>query len=230
MKKIIVLFLFGILISNISRAQLFINPVKFANTVLMTKYNAVVDTALYFTRTGVDSLKISATPDTVLLDFTGSYFKFIPPLSNLPGLGGTVTNVSVTTANGVSGSVANPTTTPAISLTLGAITPSSVNGVTVSGSSSPTITVIGPTTVSGVNTGNQTITLTSDVTGSGTGSFATTIANDAVTFAKFQNITCHTNSSTGCKSRCGSGSILIKGRNIAHGNCIPGRSCGRNLR
>lgn len=39
---------------------------------------------------------------------------------------GTVTSVSVTTANGVSGSVANPTTTPAITLTLGAITPTSV--------------------------------------------------------------------------------------------------------
>jgi hypothetical protein len=39
---------------------------------------------------------------------------------------GTVTSVAVTTANGVSGSVANPTTTPAITLTLGAITPTSV--------------------------------------------------------------------------------------------------------
>lgn len=39
---------------------------------------------------------------------------------------GTVTSVSVATANGVSGTVANPTTTPAITLTLGAITPSSV--------------------------------------------------------------------------------------------------------
>ena len=38
---------------------------------------------------------------------------------------GTVTSVSVATANGVSGTVANPTTTPAITLTLGAITPSS---------------------------------------------------------------------------------------------------------
>jgi len=36
---------------------------------------------------------------------------------------GTVTDVSVTTANGVSGSVATSTTTPAITLTLGAITP-----------------------------------------------------------------------------------------------------------
>lgn len=42
------------------------------------------------------------------------------------GGSGTVTVVSVVTANGVSGSVANATTTPAITLTLGAITPSSV--------------------------------------------------------------------------------------------------------
>lgn len=44
------------------------------------------------------------------------------PVSN-PG---TVTTVSVTTANGVSGSVSNATSTPAITITLGAITPSSV--------------------------------------------------------------------------------------------------------
>lgn len=44
---------------------------------------------------------------------------------------GTVTSVSVTTANGVSGSVATATTTPAISLTLGAITPTTVNGMTI---------------------------------------------------------------------------------------------------
>ena len=44
---------------------------------------------------------------------------------------GTVTAVSVTTANGVSGSVATSTTTPAITLTLGAITPSTVNGNTI---------------------------------------------------------------------------------------------------
>lgn len=94
------------------------------------------------------------------------------------GGAGTVTSVSVTTANGVSGSVANATTTPAISLTLGAITPTSV-------ASSGNVT---GTNLSGTNTGDQTITLTGDVTGSGTGSFATTIANDAVTYAKIQNV------------------------------------------
>ena len=47
------------------------------------------------------------------------------------GGSGTVTDVSVVTANGVSGSVATSTTTPAITLTLGAITPTTVNGNTI---------------------------------------------------------------------------------------------------
>ena len=58
---------------------------------------------------------------------------------------GTVASVSVTTANGVSGSVATATTTPAITITLGAITPSSVAAAgTVTGSN-----------LSGTNTGDQ---------------------------------------------------------------------------
>lgn len=62
------------------------------------------------------------------------------------GGSGTVTDVSVVSANGVSGSVANSTTTPAITLSLGAITPSSVAAVgTVTGSN-----------LSGTNTGDQT--------------------------------------------------------------------------
>lgn len=46
------------------------------------------------------------------------------------GGSGTVTDVSVVTANGVSGSVSNSTTTPAITLTLGAINPSSLSTTT----------------------------------------------------------------------------------------------------
>lgn len=64
------------------------------------------------------------------------------------GGSGTVTNVDVANANGVSGSVANATTTPVITLTLGAITPSSV-------ASSGTVT---GTNLSGTNTGDQTKT------------------------------------------------------------------------
>lgn len=46
------------------------------------------------------------------------------------GGSGTVTSVSVTTLAGVSGTVANPTTTPAISITLGNIEPVTVNALT----------------------------------------------------------------------------------------------------
>ena len=90
---------------------------------------------------------------------------------------GTVNTVSVVTANGVSGTVANATTTPAITVALGAITPSSVAASgAVSGSN-----------LSGTNTGDQTITLTGDVTGSGTGSFATTLETVNTDVGSFSN-------------------------------------------
>lgn len=63
------------------------------------------------------------------------------------GGSGTVTSASVVTANGVSGSVATATTTPAITLTLGAITPTTIvasGAVTApsfgSGTSPPAVT------------------------------------------------------------------------------------------
>ncbi len=76
--------------------------------------------------------------------------------SLIGGSGGSVTSVSVVTANGISGSVANATTTPSITLALGAITPSSVNSVVISGSSTPSLLVVGSSTVAGSNTGDQT--------------------------------------------------------------------------
>jgi hypothetical protein len=70
---------------------------------------------------------------------------------------GTVTTVSVTTANGVSGTVATAGTTPAITLSLGAITPSSVNSVVISGSTTPTLAVTGTSSISGSNTGDNAV-------------------------------------------------------------------------
>ena len=74
---------------------------------------------------------------------------------------GTVTSVSVTTANGVSGSVADSTTTPAITLTLGAITPTTVNGLTLAsqligftiagGATSKTLTISNTLTLAGTD-------------------------------------------------------------------------------
>jgi len=95
---------------------------------------------------------------------------------------GTVTNVTVTAANGVTASVGTSTTTPAISLGLGAITPTSVastgtvTGTNVSGSTS------------GTNTGDQAIVLSGDVSGSGSTGITTTIGANAVTYAKMQAI------------------------------------------
>lgn len=89
---------------------------------------------------------------------------------------GTVTSVSVTTANGVSGSVATDTTTPAISLTLGAITPTSVNGLTIT-SSTGTFTLTNAKTLAVTNT------LTLSGTDSTTMTFPTTTATIARTDA-----------------------------------------------
>lgn len=56
------------------------------------------------------------------------------------------------------------------------------------GDASRTLTMSGDATISGTNTGDQTITLSGDVTGTGTGAITATIANDAVTYAKIQNV------------------------------------------
>lgn len=77
-------------------------------------------------------------------------------VTNTSGGGsGSVTTVSVVTVNGVSGTVANPTTTPAISLTLGAITPTTVNGLTIT-TTTGTFTVAAGKTL----TVNNTLTFT----------------------------------------------------------------------
>ena len=60
---------------------------------------------------------------------------------------GSVSSVSVVTANGVSGSVATATTTPAITLTLGEITPTTVNGLTIS-TTTGTLTITNGKTLS----------------------------------------------------------------------------------
>lgn len=81
---------------------------------------------------------------------------------------GTVTSVSVVTANGVSGSVATATTTPAITLTLGAITPTTVNGntfttgtYTLTGQAGKTLTFNGSITLTGTDAQTYTFPTTS---------------------------------------------------------------------
>jgi len=92
---------------------------------------------------------------------TANMLKGYARLDNIPASG--VTTVSIVNANGISGTVANPTTTPAITLTLGNITPTSVSasgaitGTTLAGKivtpNQPNITSVGRLTnlsVSGI--------------------------------------------------------------------------------
>jgi hypothetical protein len=98
-----------------------------ANTVILTAewYSLVppgVASSVISSVTGNTSLglvDVTTTPYTTY-SWNGSAY-----VANGTG-SGSVNSVSVTTANGVSGTVATPNTTPAISLTLGAITPASV--------------------------------------------------------------------------------------------------------
>ena len=52
--------------------------------------------------------------------------------TDIPTGSGSVATVSIVTANGISGTVASPTLNPAITLSLGAITPTSINGIAFS--------------------------------------------------------------------------------------------------
>ncbi len=80
--------------------------------------------------------KLNIGPEGTVLKISGGVLTW----AAVPGTG-TVSSVSVVTANGISGTVATATTTPAITLTLGVITPTSVSisgatGLTLGTSSS----------------------------------------------------------------------------------------------
>lgn len=94
---------------------------------------------------------------------------------------GTVTTVSVATANGFSGTVANATTTPAITIIAGAITPTSVNGLTIT-TSTGTLTIAS----------GKTATINNSLTLAGTDSTTMTFPSSSdtvVTLAATQTLT-----------------------------------------
>ena len=111
------------------------------------------------------------------VDFFDSFYNIQDDI--LPS--GTVNSIYITSSNGIISSVQNYTTSPFISLSLGNITPNSINGVILSGNYSPMLSVSGTSFVSNINTGDQTITLTGDVSGTGTGTFSTTISSSVIT-------------------------------------------------
>jgi hypothetical protein len=89
-----------------------------------------------------------AFPQEKLLDATGrvsqAWQRFFQSI-NVDSAGGTVTKVSASGSSGISATVTNPTTTPALLLSLGDITPTSV------ASSGP----VSGSNLSGTNTGDQ---------------------------------------------------------------------------
>jgi hypothetical protein len=153
-----------------------INGVNFDGTaaITVTAAGSTLSDTVTIAKGGTGQITAQAALNALLPSQSGAAGKNLQSdgtnVSFVADAGGTVTSVSVSTANGVSGTVATSTTTPAISLTLGAITPTSV---AASGS-------VTGSNLSGTNTGDQTITLTGDITGSGTGSFATAIASGVI--------------------------------------------------
>ena len=121
---------------------------------------------------------------------------------------GSVTSVSVTTANGISGSVATSTSTPAITLTLGAITPTSVNSVVISGSTTPTLSVTGTTSVSGSNSGDVTLATNSGLSFTSAQTLLTLGTPSAITSSSTNSVTTttHTHAITASLGFIGNGS------------------------
>lgn len=94
---------------------------------------------------------------------------------------GTVTDFIFTNANGISGSVLTSTTTPTLTLTLGAITPTSVNGLTIT-SSTGTLTIAAAKTLTVSNTMTFTATDGSTIA-FGAGGTVAYVANKLSVFA-----------------------------------------------
>lgn len=200
-----------------TEARVTANPTVAAHTAALPQKEDKSNKSIDGTFAGVDDTKYPTTKavktyvDAKIPAYTAGNANNVLTINSTgtaatwqPGGGsGTVTGVSVISNNGISSTVTSSTTSPLITLGLGAITPTSVNtgsgaitstGVISAGSINSTGIIKGSNiatgaTVSGSNTGDQTITLTGDVTGSGTGSFAATIGPNKVTYSKMQAMT-----------------------------------------
>lgn len=109
----------------------------------------------------------------------------------LGGGTGTVTSVSVVTANGLSGSVATATTTPAITLDISALDASKIANGLVSNAEFQFLDGVTSSIQTQLNakqaTGNYITGLTGDVTASGPGSVAATLATVNASVGSFTN-------------------------------------------
>ena len=150
----------------------------FVNASLPLKLN-ISDTAAmlgnYYNKTATDSrlaLKVNYTDTSAML---GNYLRtanygttktgqalgvdtsLISTKANVTAsLLSKVGTIGVTTANGVSGTSSGGVS-PSLTISLGAITPTSVNSVVLSGSTTPTLAVTGTSSISGSNTGDNAV-------------------------------------------------------------------------
>lgn len=104
-------------VTNESKATMFTSP-TFTGTPTVPGYQPL--------STNLTTIGALANTSGFLKNNGSGVFTYDNPAGS-----GTVTDVSIVSANGISGSVATSTSTPAITLSLGAITPTTVNGVTI---------------------------------------------------------------------------------------------------
>ncbi len=199
MKKLIILFLLlpSLLFSQVSPSK--IERIADANTV----FGSALSYGTY-----LEMQSNNKTYKIINVNGVAGTAKFTDLVLNTDYIeAGTVTSVSTAAANnGVTATWSMASPTPALTIGLGAITPTSVNGLTLTalatgftvagGTTSKTLTVPLDASVSGTNTGDQTnisgnaatVTTNANLTGpvTSTGN-ATAIANGAISNAMLAN-------------------------------------------
>lgn len=137
----------------------------------------------------IQSLATATYPSLTELSYVKGVTSAIQTQLNSKGAG-TVTTVSVATANGFSGTVANATTTPAITIIAGAITPTTVNGLTITANGTNTLNISAGKTVvhtagtTFAGTDGKTLTVSNSLTLAGTDSTVMTFPTTSATIAR----------------------------------------------
>lgn len=163
----------------------------------LAAWDASLSTPAWFFVTPFDGLTVNL--------IGGGLYKFDGTNWNLSSGSGTVTSVSVASANGFGGSVATPSTTPAITLTTSVTGLLKGNGTGVSAASNADLPAMSATVGGAVPTPPNDATkflngagafttppaaitaLTGDVTASGSGSVAATLAASGVSAGSYTN-------------------------------------------
>lgn len=156
-----------------------------ANGLSGTVATATSTPAITLNISGLDATKIAdGSVTSTEFQYLGNVTSDIQTQINAKGTG-TVTSVSVATANGFSGTVATATTTPAITIIAGAIAPTTVNGLTIS-------TTTGTLTM----TNSKVLAVTNTLTLSGTDSTIMTFPSTSATIARIDAANTFTGAST----------------------------------